>query len=423
MSDEAAHSPANDVRRPKKVLHILNGAGGGAALSTLALIAEFQKLGIDACAVCDDAGSSNERERLRDATQGRTIFTPLYWWNRKIRAATWKRPILELRQLLRTGWIRRSTAQVAEFARSQQVDLIHTNTILTPEGGFAARQLGLPHVWHLRELLGVGNPFPLRYSSSKMRQFIERHASVVVANSHIAAAMAGDSIPAAMLRVVPNGICLSRFKPHGERDETDRPIVVAMVGAVTSRTKKHLLFIEATTRFVGNPNVEFRIYGQDPLAEGAGNRDAYAEQVHAAVNRHFGGSTQFRFRGHVADPAQIMSEIDVLVHPADNESFGRIAVEAMAAALPVVGVRAGGISEIVADGQTGLLAAPNDANGLAEKIQVLLESPGLRAKFGAAGRARAEANYSIEACSRGVLRAYEEAMAHPVGLTSGVSQP
>ena len=46
-SDDVIHSHPNEVRRPKKVLHIFNGAGGGAALSTLALIGEFQKLGID----------------------------------------------------------------------------------------------------------------------------------------------------------------------------------------------------------------------------------------------------------------------------------------------------------------------------------------------------------------------------------------
>ena len=40
-----------------------------------------------------------------------------------------------------------------------------------------------------------------------------------------------------------------------------------------------------------------------------------------------------------------MHEIDILVHPADNESFGRVAVEAMAAGLPVVGMRGGGIGE------------------------------------------------------------------------------
>lgn len=400
--------------RPTKVLHVLNSAGGGAALSTLALIEEFQKIGIEACAVCHDAGSPNERQRLRDATRGAVLFTPLYWWNRKIRADFWKRPLIELRQLVRTGWIRGSTETVVGFARAQQVDLIHTNTILTPEGGRAARRLGLPHVWHLRELLGPGRPFRLSMQGAKLRTFFERHASLVVANSHIAAATAGDAIPRAMLRVVSNGIDLRAFAPRCETPTAGRRKVVAMVGAVTSRWKKHALFIEAAAQVVCGPEVEFRIYGHDPIADGTGAHDPYAEQMHVLASRAFGSSDRFRFCGHVADPVRIMSEIEILVHPADHESFGRVAVEAMAAGLPVIGVREGGIAEIVVDGETGLLAEPNNSRDLMVSMQCLIDAPDLCARFGAAGRARAEKHYSIEASAAGVLQVYEEAMERPV---------
>ena len=304
----------------------------------------------------------SERQRLHDATRGAVLFTPLYWWNRKIRAALWKRPLIELRQLIRTGWIRRSTDQVARFADEQQVDLIHTNTILTPEGGLAARRLGLPHVWHLRELLGPGHPFRLSMHGSKLRSYLERHASLVVANSHVAAATAGDSIAPEMLRIVPNGIDLRAFTPRRGMPAAGRRRVVAMVGAVTSRTKKHALFIEAAAQ-AGACGAGRGISHLRPRSDRRRQRaahDRYAEQIHALAARFFGSSDRFRFCGHVADPARIMSEIDILVHPADNESFGRVAVEAMAAGLPVIGVRGGGIAEIVVDGETGLLAAPND---------------------------------------------------------------
>src|SRR5207248_1139130 len=141
-------------RRPRKVLHVFNSASGGAALSTLGLMEMFRKQGIAACAVCHDAGTPSEREQILRATNGETLFIPLYWWNKKIRAALWKRPLIELRQLVKTGWMRRSAGRVTEFARVHGAELIHTNTFLVPEGGIAARRLGLPHVWHIRELLG-----------------------------------------------------------------------------------------------------------------------------------------------------------------------------------------------------------------------------------------------------------------------------
>ena len=74
----------------------------------------------------------------------------------------------------------------------------HTNTFLNPEGGVAARRLGLPHVWHLRELLGPRQPFRLAGRTTRIARFVRQHASLVVANSKISAVTAGESIPAEM---------------------------------------------------------------------------------------------------------------------------------------------------------------------------------------------------------------------------------
>jgi glycosyltransferase involved in cell wall biosynthesis len=393
------------------VLHVLNAAGGGAALSTLAIVDALAREGIGACAVCHDTGSADERERLRDAVQGRVLFRPLYWWNRKIRAALWKRPLHELRQVVATGWSYGSSAAVARFAAAQGADSIHTNTFLTPEGGLAARRLGLPHVWHLRELLGPNQPFRLGKSGPRLQRYLERHTSLIVANSHTAAATAGDSLPAELVRIVPNGIDLSAFSPRRKPRPLGRPTVVGMVAALTSRTKRHSLFVEAATRLKDLPNVDFRVYGIDPAA--GGGRDPYAAELHRRVVAA-GLGERFQFAGHMADPARIMAELDILVHPAENESFGRVAVEAMADGLPVVGVRGGGVSEIVVDGQTGLLASPHDSAGLATCIERLVRDPALAERLGAAGRQRAEANYSLAAYTSGILAVYEEAMQRPV---------
>ena len=193
------------------------------------------------------------------------------------------------------------------------------------------------------------------------------HASLVVANSEITAATAAGSIPAEMLRTVPNGIDLRSFTPRCDGRSAGERLVVAMVASLTSRTKKHALFIEAVHQLHETAPLEFRIYGHDPGAGGARSGDRYADEIHGLI-RQLGLADRFRFPGHVADPAQIMAEIDLLVHPADNESFGRIVVEAMAAGLPVVGVRGGGVGEIVVDGRTGLLAPPDEPVELAACI-------------------------------------------------------
>jgi glycosyltransferase involved in cell wall biosynthesis len=397
---------------PKKVLHVLNSAGGGAALSTIDLIESLRQEGIEACAVCHDAGTSSERERLREATRGEVLFDQLYWSNRKIRAKTWKRPLLEALQILRTGWARHSAHKVTAFAKSHDADLIHTNTILTPEGGLAARSLGLPHVWHLRELVGPRQPFRLAHEGPAFGRYLAAHCSKLIANSHASADCVRDWLRPGLLEVIPNGIDVSRFVSRSDFS-SDRPIVVAMVGSLSSRTKKHALFIEAATRTDPTLSIEFRIYGHDPSRGQQTSSDDYANKIHELVRQH-GLTDRFAFMGHVADPIQVMSEIDVLVHPADNESFGRIVVEAMAAGLPVVGVRGGGVNEIVVDRVSGFLSEPDDPGQLGVFIEQLVCDPDLRRMLGNGGRQRAISEYSLASCSAGVLRVYQLAMQRPL---------
>lgn len=391
-------------RLPAKVLHVMNAAGGGAALSTLGLIRALGDRGVRSCIVCDEAGTPEEREALADATRGETMFTPLYWWNRKVRAAAWKRPAIELRQLVRTRGRLGAVGHIVRGARQWNVELIHTNTMLTPEGGRAAQLLGLGHVWHLRELIGRGQPYQLPLEGEHLGKYLLAHASVVVANSHASGAAVKPLLPADRFEVIPNGIDLSAFT-RIERAASGA-VVVGMVANLTSRTKKHHLFVEAARAVKG---AQFRLYGLVP-AEG---RDAYADDLRARCR-----AAGVEVMGFVPAEA-VMRALDVVVHPADNESFGRTVVEAMAAGLPVVGVAGGGVGETVVDGVTGLLARPDSAADLAAHLQRLVADSALRDRLGKAGRGRAEREYSLSACADRLALVYQRARAAPVasGLT------
>ena len=390
----------------------MNGAVGGAALSTIGLMEALGKIDVESSAVCDPAGTDEEFAQLREATAGRVEFTPLYWWNRKIRAKAWKRPLLELRQIARTGWLRTSARHVANFARRHEADLIHTNTILTPEGARAARQLGLAHVWHVRELLGPGQPFRLPVEGQRFGTYMQKNCSKLVANSNVTASHIQSWIPPGLLEVVPNGIDTTRFSPRTGPRGTDL-FVIGMVASLTSRWKKHALLVEAASRVSRKLNAEFRIYGHDPSRGGTVAGDAYTNQLHELI-RARGVADRFTWPGFIADPIQIMSQIDVLVHPATDESFGRAVVEAMAAGVPVIGVRGGGVAEVVEHEKSGLLAAVDDPAELARHIERVLENPELYCQLSEGGRRRAETEYSLESCAKRIRGVYDQAMKRPL---------
>jgi len=105
------------------------------------------------------------------------------------------------------------------------------------------------------------------------------------------------------------------------------------------------------------------------------------EQVERA-----GLADKVRFLGWRPDVDEIMGCFDIFVLPSLNEGMGRVLVEAMAAGLPIVASRVGGIPDLVKDGRNGLLVPPADASALAKAISDLLAEKKNRNRMGKAGK-------------------------------------
>lgn len=117
------------------------------------------------------------------------------------------------------------------------------------------------------------------------------------------------------------------------------------------------------------------------------------------------------FPGFVREMPEMMAMLDLVTLTSEEESFGRVLIEAMAASRPVVATRGGGVAEVVVDGETGLLVPMGDVERIASAMASLLADPGLRRAMGEAGRQRAIARFSIEAHARKVEDLYREILA------------
>jgi len=118
------------------------------------------------------------------------------------------------------------------------------------------------------------------------------------------------------------------------------------------------------------------------------------------------------FAGKVSDAEleRQLARCDVFVAPSRYESFGLVFLEAMIFGKPVVGCRAGGMTEVIHEGVSGLLAEPGDAESLAAALTQLLTDPAKRAAMGQAGRARFLAHFTREKMTDRTLDFYREVL-------------
>lgn len=202
--------------------------------------------------------------------------------------------------------------------------------------------------------------------------------------------------------------------PLGLEDERDAPATppppappgttlrLLFVGRLESRKGIDVLLAIAPALLARHPHLHIDIVGNDaiPLPDGTTHRATFlANPAHHAIR------PRVAFHGQVDQPALrgLYAACDIFVAPSRFESFGLIFVEAMMFARPTIGCRAGGMPEVIAEGETGLLAEPGDPTSLAACITRLVEEPALRARMGEAGRARYQRLFAPRPMAEAVL--------------------
>jgi glycosyltransferase involved in cell wall biosynthesis len=117
------------------------------------------------------------------------------------------------------------------------------------------------------------------------------------------------------------------------------------------------------------------------------------------------GGLEAHFNGFVPKP---LAGIDVLVQPSRADNLPLAVLEAMAAGLPVVGARVGGIPELVVDGETGIVVPPEEPRALADALDSLARDRSRLVELGRRGRERTAAHFSPEQVGRRTVKLYRE---------------
>ena len=163
---------------------------------------------------------------------------------------------------------------------------------------------------------------------------------------------------------------------------------IGMVGRIEEGKGQHLL-VQAVQKLVANgENIHATIIGP---AMNSAFEAALQKQVD-----EWGLNDKICFYGSHNNPIEIMSAFDVVVLATKQETFGLVLIEAMRNGVAVIGTRAGGVPEIIDEGTTGLMFAPENSQDLAEKLSLLISDKELSSKLAQAGKEKADRMFTQE---------------------------
>jgi glycogen synthase len=229
------------------------------------------------------------------------------------------------------------------------------------------------------------------------RAVLRRAAAVITLTPRAAAALAADGVPPSRIHVVPSGFLPAEFAelPADPLPRVPRPRVI-FVGRLAPQ-KRPLDLVAIAERLP--PPAHLVIVGDGPqraALEAQISRTPVHDRIHLVgfvVHRRV-----LAFFAHA----------DVLVLPSAYEELGTVLIEAMAAGLPVVATRVGGIVNVVQHEVTGLLATAGDVAGLAAAVTRLLNDRELAARLAATARRYAFEHHSWPVLAQRVQRLYAD---------------
>jgi glycosyltransferase involved in cell wall biosynthesis len=284
-----------------------------------------------------------------------------------------------------------SIARVRRVLQRRDIQILHTHL---PRDYFiaAAATLGTA-------VANIGTRHqinPISHAILK-RPFLRRFKAMISVSDAVRDSVSASGIvPEQKVVTIHNGIAMSSLEP-GSADDTpslraragvdsQRP-VIGFVGKICPTKGIETLLRAAALARLRHPYLQVFLVGEE-----SGN-GAYAACLGELAEDLGLGPVLHRF-GFVDGAAYAARDFDVQVVCSLAEPFGLVTLEAMANGKPVVVTDTGGSPEIVRDGVEGFLFKPGDAETLARRLELLLESPGLCREMGRRGRDRVRQTFS-----------------------------
>lgn len=273
--------------------------------------------------------------------------------------------------------------RLARLLRRLGADVIVTNTVVIPGAAVAARLLRIPHIWCIHEFGRADHGFWFDLGLTRSLRIVARLSQVVVVNSRWVAEQVQSHAAPHSLRLVQQGVDLPA---NPGREARDGALLVFVSTKSPAKGQEDAIRALALLNRGGHA-LKLRLVG--------GGDPRYAAAL-AGLARSLHVEDSVEFLPVTPDVVGEFERARIALMCSRVEAFGRVTIEAMKCATPVIGARAAATAELIRDGWNGMLYEPGDATDLAAKISLLLENRDLSERIGETGRAWASEQFSVE---------------------------
>ncbi len=296
--------------------------------------------------------------------------------------------------------------RIAKLITAQKIYLVHVNSEACWSGNFAAKIAKTPAVSHLHGM-SVLSPYLVgRLTTTILNKFSNMLISTSDAVRH---SYTRSGACTEMIRTVYNGLNIDKFNPRNIKPtlkaelgiDQDIPLV-GMIANFDPR-KGHHEFIDACKHVLKQDHrVQFVIVGNTDMA----NCTGYFQKIKKkALN--LGIAKAIHYTGLRYDIPNVLASLDVVVQPSLTEAGPIVPIEAMAMERPIVVTDAGGSSEEVLDGQTGIVVPIGSAREMSGAIIKLLRNKNLAENLGVFGRKRVLQLFTNKAYAHNIQQIYK----------------
>ena len=276
-------------------------------------------------------------------------------------------------------------------------DLVITNTLTVPSGAFAAKWVGIPHVWCIHEFLTEDHGLTFDLGTSFSLFLVNWLSERVIMNSQAACRKFQKWIPADKMRLIYSGVDVPAMSAKTREGKGDFRVV--LVGRKTWG-KRQEDAVRAVHLLVGKGlNVRLVLVGDEAPDYGTYLRNLVEE---------LGIQKQVDFIPFTNSPYAYVVDSDVALMCSKCEAFGRVTVEAMKQGKPVIGANSGGTAELIKDGWNGYLYESENHADLAKKIEILYQNRETAMQMGRRAQEWALSTFNLNNYTTALLSLFEE---------------